>query len=277
MRWYMPSFHGDFRFVEEKGGKRTKLIAERPTPAELEAIRRYWKTAQKKGWTMISFEQAYQPGAGESTFFFDGAFAAVAAPMAKLLNVGKVGILTALAFESGRVKATEVVDPERLPAWMTALGAAPAEPQLAATGTDAPVAAVTVSRPKLSCPECSGRPEGARKACDVLWEFLDQDQRREWLASRRVTAFGNLTGHAYDLRPRDSAMAAQRGRIVFDMDDEVVLHNFDLTVPPEEELLQAKLILEHREHWLRISGEVDPYARAAPGTIFRSPLPPVFR
>lgn len=259
MKWYLPSFNGDFRFEAIGEGRATRITVEKPTPAEREVLRRW---AEKT--------PAISPGDLEG-LMNDGAIeveapiAEVAAPMAKLLNVGKVGLLTALSFESGHIHVTAGI--EKIPAWMKKM-----------EKTQGPaVAAVTVTRPKLCCPECSGRPEGERKACDVLWEFLDPLQRREWIRDRRVTAFGGLTGHAYDLRPRTSAVAARRGRICFDMDDRLVLHNFNLDVPPEEELLAAKLILEHCENWLRVEDEVDPVGRASPGTIFVSPLPPVYR
>jgi hypothetical protein len=259
MKWYLPSFNGDFRFEDVSEGQVTRVSVERPTPAEREVLRRW--TEKTPTVTAGDLKRLLKDGAIE----IEAPIAEVAIPMAKLLNAGKVGLLTALSFESGRVHVTEVI--EKLPTWMKKL-----EGREGQAG-----AAVTVTRPKLCCPECSGRPEGERKACDVLWEFLDPIQRREWIRGKRVTVFGGLTGHAYDLRPRTSEVAAQRGRICFDMDDKLVLHNFNLDVPPEEELLAAKLILEHREHWLRIAGEVDPVDRASPGTIFVSPLPPVYR
>ncbi len=277
MRWYIPSFHGDFRFEGDK--QLSQLTVEKPTPGEVEAIERWGKRALKLGWVtqkrLDDFIAA--AAAGETTknadeqLAIDAPLSTAAAPMAKILGFGKVGLITALAFESGKVKMTEVLEKTDLPKWMEKLTEA------AKAAGDAARAAVTVSRPRLSCPECSGRPEGERKACDVLWDFLDSAQRAEWLKARRFTAFGSATGHAYDIAPRDTLRAGQRGRICFDMDDKVILHNFDLTLPPEEEALQAKLVLEHREPWLRVFGEVDPLARASPGTVFHSQLPPVYR
>jgi hypothetical protein len=265
MIWHIPSWNGDFRFEECSEGT-VRLAVERPTPAELEAIRRWAAIAKRKGWLPKDFEldplAPYAPIEGIEAPLTD-----VAAPMAKLLGHGKVGQITALAFEGGKVKVTEVIGEEALPRWM--------KKEIAGAKTRA-AAAVTVARPKLSCPECEGRPEGERKACDVLWAFLDPDQRREWLSSQRITAIGSRTGHAYDLAPRDSPRAGARGRICLDMDDLVLLHNFDLSLPPEEELLQAKLVLEHREEWLRVEGEVDPTWRASPGTVFRPVLPGVY-
>jgi hypothetical protein len=259
MKWYLSSFNGDIRFEEISEGA-TRVTVEKPTPTELEVLRRWAEKTPAMG--KDDLERLMVDGAIE----IEAPIAEVALPMAKLLNAGKVGLLTALSFESGRVHVTETI--EKLPAWLK---------KLEKGRERAEAAVVTVTRPKLSCPECSGRPEGERKACDVLWDFLDPMQRREWLRGRRVTAFGAVTGHAYDLRPRTSAVAGRRGRICFDMDDKLVLHNFNLDVPPEEELLAAKLILEHREHWLRVENEVDPVGRASPGTILVSPLPPVYR
>jgi len=273
MNWYIPSFHGDFRFTETDDKKGAALTAERPTPAEVEAIQRYLKRCLKENWITArdrdTFLMLLRDGSRSATpqIVIEAPLAQAAAPMAKILGRGKVGLVTALAFEDGKVKLTEVVEESDLPRWMRAeIEVAKAPPR----------AAVTVARPKLSCPECSGRPEGERKACDVLWDFLDADQRREWLSGRRFTAFGSHTGHAYDVAPRDTARAADRGRICFDMDDGVILHNFDLTLPPEEEALQAQLILEHRANWIRVAGEVDPVHRATPGTVYTSPLPLVY-
>lgn len=265
--WYIPSFHGDFRFESHPEG--AALTVERPTPAEVEAIRRYGKKAIRAGWVTPAAFEAFEAGVNkpDRVLLIHAPLAEAAAPMAKLLGRGKVGLVTALAFEGGKVKLTEVVEETDLPRWMKKAQETEAAPA---------TAAVTVARPKLSCPECEGRPEGARKACDVLWEFLDPAQRKEWLKGRRFTAFGSHTDHAYDVTPRDTPRAADRGRICFDLDDRVILHNFDLTLPPEEEALQAKLMIEHRENWIRVQGEVDPARRATPGTIFTSPLPAIF-
>ena len=62
---------------------------------------------------------------------------------------------------------------------------------------------------------------------------------------------GHLTGHRYLLAHRHSEKAARLGKICYDIDDHGVLHFHDNSVPPEEEILAAKLILEHREPWLR--------------------------
>ena len=62
---------------------------------------------------------------------------------------------------------------------------------------------------------------------------------------------GGLTGHRYILAHRASEIAAKNGKICFDADDRDVLHFHDQAVPPEEEVLAAMLVLQHREPWLR--------------------------
>ena len=62
---------------------------------------------------------------------------------------------------------------------------------------------------------------------------------------------GGLSGHRYILAHRHSKLARKFGRIGYDVDSRAVMHFFDWSVPPEEEILAAKLILEHREPWLR--------------------------
>ncbi len=63
---------------------------------------------------------------------------------------------------------------------------------------------------------------------------------------------GGLSGHRYVIAHRHSEAAIGWGKITFDRDDELVVHYHDVSVPPEEEILAAKLILESRfEPWLR--------------------------
>ena len=197
--------------------------------------------------------------------------------MANLLKFGARGTLTAFKFADGKITVTDEIDNTELPRWARKLllpsgkppAALPAPTELPApVAPPKPVAAVTVTRPSMSCPECSGRPEKARMACDVLWEFLNESQRAEWLRSRGVTATGNRTGHTYRVHPRDSEAARLLGRCAWDIDDRVILHNFNRMVPPEEEMLGLLLMIQFCEEWVRVAGEVDPSERAEPGTIF---------
>lgn len=282
MRWFIPSWNGDVRF-EPAGDGKSSLVTADLTALERVIIAKWAEGAAKSGWidepTRVLLAGA--PTAIDA-LTVNAPVPVAAAAMAKLLRYNAKGVITAFSFAGGKVQVTEAMGVEKLPRWARkatealALPSQPAAPIAPAPPAPPPApepeAAVTVRRPSLSCPECLGKPERVRMACDVLWEFLDVDQRKEWKRKRAITAFGSLTGHAYRLHPRDSLGSVPYGRVAFDMDDRVILHNFAREVPPEEELLTVKLLLEHRENWLRVHGEVDPASRASPGTIFDNPF-----
>jgi hypothetical protein len=112
-----------------------------------------------------------------------------------------------------------------------------------------PKAVVTVRRPTPCCPQCT--VGAVEPASEVLLAFLDEQQHKDWAKRRAIVVRGGLTGHRYVLAHRSTELAARIGRICFDMEDGLVIHFHDRSVPPEEEVLAAKLILEHREPWLR--------------------------
>jgi hypothetical protein len=55
----------------------------------------------------------------------------------------------------------------------------------------------------------------------------------------------------YRIAHRNSPIAVAQKRIAWDMTNDHVMHFHDWSVPPEEEVLASKLILEHAEPWLR--------------------------
>lgn len=256
MRWFIPSWNGDFRF-EPNGEGASKLVVEKPTPLELEALTRWLKVAAKEKWVE---NKATKASDIKDSLSVNAPVPTAAAAMAKILNHKRAGVITAFRFADGKIEVTEAIDD--LPRWARKL----------AKAAPAPEAAVTVHRPSLSCPECEGKNEHERKACDVLWEFLNPRQRAEWLKDRAIRVVGNLTRHVYRVSSRDTEAAKIVGRCTVDETDRLCLHHYDWTVPPEEEVLAIKLILEHRENWLRVFGEVDPFHRAEPGTIFENPF-----
>ena len=295
--WAIPSFSGDFRFESKDEGKSCSLVVEKPTAAEAEALSRWSKKALKAGWLKEAQAEMLNQGGSQELYLAGVPLTDAAAEMAKLLHYKRAGVITAFAFADGTVKVTEALGADQLPKWAKgkldavydpvagkskydaeeeapAVVVPPETPPAAVIAKAAkPEKAVTVSRPSLSCPECPGPKsnEPRNMACEVLWEFLTPEEREEWLSDRAITVFGGLTGHCYRIAARDTKEAASRGRPVFDLDDRVILHNYHLTVPPEEEVLTNKLLLEHRENWLRVHGEVDPIHRAR--QIFTSPWP----
>lgn len=120
--------------------------------------------------------------------------------------------------------------------------------------------AASVKRPTPSCPQCL--PGSVEPANEVLQAFLDQEQHELWAKERAIVVRGGITGHRYLVSHRHGRHAAKAGKICFDLDDCGVLHFHDNSVPPEEEVLAAKLVLEHEEPWLRneatcLSGNFD--------------------
>lgn len=109
--------------------------------------------------------------------------------------------------------------------------------------------AVTVKRATPCCPNAIVRD--VAPAREVLLAFLDDEQRDQYLSERRFVGVGGITGHRYLFAHRHTATAAQIGKCTYDLDSECPMHFHDWTVPPEEELLAAMLILRHREPWLR--------------------------
>ena len=88
-------------------------------------------------------------------------------------------------------------------------------------------------------------------ASEVLLRFLSHEQHKEWAKTRSITVIGGYTGKRYTVAHRNSRLAQRFGRICYAVDDAVVVHFHDRSVPPEEEVLSAMLVLQHREDWLR--------------------------
>jgi hypothetical protein len=109
--------------------------------------------------------------------------------------------------------------------------------------------AATVKRPTTCCPDQI--PGEIGPATEVLLAFCTPEQREQWQRERRLVARGGITGHRYLLAHRHTKTAQKNTKICYDLDDDGILHFHDWRVPPEEEILAAKLILEHREPWLR--------------------------
>lgn len=242
-RWYFPQHNGDFR-LEQEGDQCILRIAD-PTLGEEKLLSQFMTVARKKKWTKIllelngvpSSEGPYRAAKRYQDIRLDARITVAGAALAKILRPEK-STLTAIKYEDGRittVKGTENDVLEKLAA-TTAL-------------EKAPEAAVTVKRPTPSCPSCV--PGAVEPASEVLQTFLTPEQHADWAQHRALVAVGGTTQKRYLIAHRHSTLAQRIGRICYSVDDESVVHFHDWTVPPEEEVLAAKLILEHEEAWLR--------------------------
>jgi hypothetical protein len=232
--WYVPSFHGDFRLTAGDDEATSKLLVMAPTPHEVQLLNSFLSKAHKKKWTreLLSDDDVN-----------DTRTIILKAPLAKtgplLVRATKPAdrTLTAVSFKDGRLEVAETGSLETL---VTKV----------AKDKDAKEAkAVSVSRPTPCCPRCEvGSIAPAR---DVLLSFLSPQEHADWAENRAIIVRGGKSGHRYLLAHRNSPTAARLGKICYDLDDHFVLHFHQTEVPPEEEILAAKLILEHREPWLR--------------------------
>ncbi len=229
--WYLPSFHGDFRLTAGDDESTSKLLVMAPTPHEVQLLAKFMATARKKKWTKEKF--AARDVIDTRTIVLDAPLTETG-PLLVRTTKPADRTLTAVSFKDGRLEVAETGMLETL----------------VAKAVDDPEAkAVSVSRPTPCCPRCEvGSIAPAR---DVLLSFLSLQEHADWADHRAIIVRGGKSGHRYLLAHRNSPTAARLGKICYDLDEHFVLHFHQTEVPPEEEILAAKLILEHREPWLR--------------------------
>jgi hypothetical protein len=232
MRWFLPSFNGDVRFEEHPDdAKSTLMIVHNPTDAEVAALDKLSATFKKRGWIEDRFEiDSLRKAKASRTIH---AVLSDVAPVAiSILKAGEQ-TLSAVVLKDGKVETVEGTDMKGL----EAIAKADAE------------AGAAVKRPTPCCPACH---EGAvGPATEALLAFMTEEQHAQWAEHRYLVAVGQLSGHRYMLAHRHSERAHYIGRVCYDLDSAEVVHFHDMTVPPEEEVLAAKLILENAEPWLR--------------------------
>jgi hypothetical protein len=228
MKWFIPSWNGDIRV--EPAGENTKLTVYAPTPNEIEKLETIGQHAVVEKW----INKWRKRWGKETELELSAPFETVGAYVASVLRP-EDAVMTALRFRDGHVETVQGP-------------AAVLEKKVAEAKEDAEVAA-TVKRPTPCCPRCI--PGSVVPASEVLLSFLTPEEHSTWAEHRAIIVRGGLTGHRYILAHRHSALAHEMGRICFDLDTPSIVHFHDWSVPPEEEILAAKLILEHREPWLR--------------------------
>ncbi len=237
-RLFVPSFCGDVRLESVDDGKAVEVIIHDPTAAETEAVEKLLKIGRERKWTDLV---AIPKPAGKfkrwrkSTLRLEGSIQDVGDEFVKLVRPAKSSIV-ALKFSNGEIHVTETAGTQKLVT-------------VAVESKDAGARAVSVKKPTMSCPQCL--PGSVAPANEVLQEFLTPSQHKDWAKHRVIEVEGGTTGHRYLVAHRNSRHAVAWGRHVMDADDRAVLHFHDLTHPPEEEVLGAKLMIEHRESWVR--------------------------
>jgi hypothetical protein len=254
MRWFVPSWNGDMRLEPSKDGKSTLIGIVRPTTHETRVLEHLLVECKERDWRVRSKKPLIFR---KAVYTIDAPFSEVAPLAVKLMRPGNQ-VLTALHFKDGHIETIQASEATRmLESPYRGEDVAPSGKDLALAAKELesraiekqPDAAATVKRPTPCCPQCVlGAVE---EASEVLLSFLSEEEHRMWSRERRLEVVGGLSGHRYQIAHRHTETARFQGRICYDLDDRQTMHFHDTSVPPEEEVLATKLILEHREHWLR--------------------------
>lgn len=244
MKWFFPAFNGDFRLVQQPGS--VDLVVHEPTVAEQELLAEFFKIARKEGWVTRSRVLAANI-ITQGTYVLDGNIADIGLALKNLVRP-ETQAITAFKYEGGKIEVVETAESAKIREILSpAVDAEPIE--------DAPKklskkleTAVSVRRPDRGCPDCS---VGAiEPASEVLLTFLTPEQHESWRKHRAILVRGGESRHSYVLMHRHSRAAAINRRVCFDLNESRTMMFHDWSVPPEEEVLAAKLVLEHREPWL---------------------------
>jgi len=242
VKFYLPSWNGDFRLEDDgKGG--TRLVVHDPTPHEQKIVEEFLRQAAAKGWVSVVDRELGHPYRDRREIAIETSLSRASKVLLKLARPKKQ-TLTAISFSDGKLSVVEGADEEAVEKIADAV-----EEAAATEKPEQPAKAASVKRPTPCCPDCE--VGSVAPASEVLLAFLSEEEHATWARQRAIVVTGGLTGHRYVLAHRQSAIAAYNTKMCFDLDDGHVLHFHDNSVPPEEEVLAAKLILEHREPWLR--------------------------
>lgn len=254
--WAIPSWNGDLR-LEPSGSKETLLSVVSPTEHEKKVLAAIVAEGVKRGW-IEGLPEIRRRWWSRTKKLVLRAPMDVVGPVAVSLMRPGPAVLTAIKFSDGKLLTTSggpaelaaVLAPYRDPEPPKAVETIhEGTVEVVEKPTAVPEVAATVKRPTPSCPRCV--PGAVGPASDVLLSFLSPNEHEGWARSRSLVVQGGITGHRYLLVHRHMPLASKIGRICYDLDDDVVVHFHDWSVPPEEEVLAAKLILERREPWLR--------------------------
>ncbi len=143
--------------------------------------------------------------------------------MTKILKKDKP-ILTALKFKDGKIEVTE---------------------ELKDKDTEEAITGATVEKPHRHCPVPSFM-ETEFRASQVLKEFLTDQQLKDFEHHRQIVCKGNYSGKNYLITSRWSPKISTYGQIFDLVTNELICANCN-ELPPSEELLSLKLMIEHKE------------------------------
>jgi len=252
MKWYIPSWNGDLRLEAVPGEPdKTRLTITEPTAAEKELLVKMGPEFLERGW----IEKWKKRWRKNDEVILNAGIEKVG-PLAKTIMRPGDAVLTAISFKDGQIG---VHDGSRAELEQVAAEAKKEEAE----------AAASVKRPTPCCPECI--PGAVGPASEALLAFLNPEEHEMWAKSRSIEFDGGLSGHRYRLSHRNTREAVRQTRICRDLDLDIVLHFHDWSVPPEEEILAAMLVLKFREPWLRNEATLFPIG-SGEHCIFKNPF-----
>ena len=267
--WYFPAWNGDFRLKAAADNTSVLEIID-PSAGEESLLSEFFRIARKRKWTRA---RAKIDNAAYREIKLSASVAAAGKVLVGILKPGEQS-LTAIKYEDEDIiEVVESANTEKLAALL--------EPKTTHAPTKAKPAkekkkkAASVKRPTACCPRCI--PGAVDRASEVLLSFLSTEQHEQWAEHRTIEVHGHMSGHTYVLAHRHTDMAQQMGFMCGDLTDGGVLHFHDWSVPPEEEVLAAKIILEHREDWLRheatcLGGRIPGIAPRSMRDVFKNPF-----
>lgn len=263
MKWFFPSWNGDVRAETVEGTMVSRLVIVKPTLGEQRMLADLGLRLIKKGWVPEGRALWNPEGDETQQVEIPASLEKLGPLLVRAMKPGKQ-TLTAIKLENGQVSTV-------------AGSEANLDETVSAALEKKPEAAATVKRATPCCPQCM--PGAVEPATEVLLTFLTPEQHRQWAAERMIVVYGGRTGHRYLLAHRHTERARRMGRICKDLDDDIVVHFHDHSVPPEEEVLGAKLVLEHQEAWLRneatmIEGYLGEWRASLRVQYFENPLGP---
>lgn len=226
--WYIPSFYGDVR-LEAVGKSQCRVIAEKTTEREREALKTLAEVASKRRWLPTSKVPLFSDlGILKTTL--GAPIDKVAKQLAKLLKPNRK-IISAVQFKDGGIE--EIYDDED-----------PEDPPKVEEPAKPAVAAASVAAPTRGCPAPDfGSAE--LKARGVLATFLSKDQIDDFTRYNRFVTTGADTGHQYMVTSRQATDALSRyQRTLYDLDEDRPLCVHDWSVPPAEEMLALHVLLK---------------------------------
>lgn len=228
--WYIPSFYGDLRL--ERSGTNTVLSWEKVTPTERRVLQSLFAHAVSKGWAKETEHDLTKGSLALST-----ELPKVQKFVAKALKPGRKTV-DFVQFSDGKIEEIQ----------HGKLEAASDRDLEDSAPLPTPAKGVTVAAPTLGCPE-PDLIKAELRARDVLFAFLDDDQRDDFRKRNAFVTEGAGTGHRYIVTSRHARdQLAHTRRQLYDLDEKMPYCVHDYSVPAAEEMLALHLLLKSPEH-----------------------------